>query len=74
MSPTRKRIADSRLHWYEDQIARQVRIVRDIQRLTALLDVATLEEAVPLLQEIIRAAGRTRRALIEAMSEEKDEA
>lgn len=72
--PTRHRIADSRLKFYEDAIARQILIVRLVQKLASLLDVGTLEEVIPLVQEIIRAAGRTRVELIEAMNEEKDEA
>jgi hypothetical protein len=70
---TRRRIADSQLLFYEDAIARQVRIVRLTQKLASLLDVSTLEEVEPFIADIIAAAGATRRGLIAAMNDDKDE-
>ena len=62
----RKRISDADVRFYEDNIARLLRIMREARGITLDVDDPDLLEAIAgRLASIIEQAGKTRRALIE---------
>lgn len=68
---TRRRIEDGRLAAYENQIARQNRIMRQVHMLISDLDPDTLAYVMPRLNRIMAAAKVTKEELIREMNAEK---
>lgn len=71
---SRRRIEDGRLAAWEDQIARQNRIMRQVQILIGNLDPDTLAYVMPILDRIMAAAKVTKQELIREMNAEKEAA
>lgn len=63
---TRTRISNRDVAFYEDNTARQLKIMRLVRAITLLVtDADVLEEIAGPLAQITESAGQTRRALIE---------
>ena len=74
MAETRGRISDKRLGELDDQIAMQNQIMREVQSFMVDLDPDTLAHVLRRLTRIMKAAEKTKAALIETREREKREA
>lgn len=72
MNRSRRRLSDADLAFYEDNVARQLRIIERVRVITLDLDADSLAHVHRFLTDIIEAAGGTKKDLIAAMTEAKD--